>query len=64
MGIVIFEEEPLLFHINCFTNTKKQYFYEIEALNAATKKLWTKEIERRLWQQLKMCRGWIIFSCI
>lgn len=57
MGIVTFEEEPLIFHIKCFLPENRKHIIEIEALLPNAKRNWTKAIEERLWKQLQKFKG-------
>lgn len=57
MGIVIFEEDPLIFGIKRFGKRKRVFNYELESPAANVKKLWTKTIENLLWRQLEQHKG-------
>lgn len=61
MGIVTFEDQPLLFHLKRFSSLKKSTRehneYVVEAKRAKDKKVLTLQLEKRLWEQLRKCRG-------
>lgn len=61
MGIVTFEDQPLLFHLKRFSSQKKgareHNEYVVEAKRARDKKVLTLQLEKRLWEQLQKCRG-------
>lgn len=61
IGIVTFDDQPLLFHLKRFPSYKKNIKepneYVVEAKKNRDKRVLTLHIENRLWEQLQKCKG-------